>query len=280
MKKIVTLFMAVVLGFGLVACGTTPAEPTQPEEESATLSGEVSLSGSTSVEKIGIALGDEFMALNPDVDFTYQAIGSSAGVKNANEGVTMIGTASRNIKDSEKELGMTEQVLCYDGIAVIVNNAVDVDELTLEDVQKIYKGEITNWSEVGGSDVDIVVVSREQGSGTRGAFEEIVGFEDELTVNALLADGNGNVHATVKSNAQAIGYISFTTINDEIKPLKIEGSEPTVENVLDGSFKVSRPFNIIYHDANLSDAAKKFLQWVQTDEAKDIIEDKGGIAIR
>ncbi len=137
----------------------------------AEVSGEVTVSGSTSVEKIGLALGDEFMAMYPDVTFTYQGIGSSAGVKNANEKVTMIGTASRNIKDSEKEFGMTEAVLAYDGIAVVVNPAVDVDAMTMEQVQ-IFKGEITDWSEVGGTAGPIAVVSREDGSGTRGAFEE------------------------------------------------------------------------------------------------------------
>lgn len=260
----------------------TQAPKHQEEEDEAppTISGDVTVSGSTSVEKIGIALGDEFMALNPDVNFTYQGIGSSAGVKNANEAVTMLGTASRNIKDSEKEWGMTEVVLAYDGIAVIVNpeNAA-VSDLTMEQVQKIYLGEITNWSQVGGEDIDIVVVSREDGSGTRGAFEELVDFEDQLVETALIMEGNGAVQAAVAADADAIGYVSFTYINETVKPVKIAGVEPTVENVLAATYPVSRPFNIVYHEANLSDAAKAFLDFITTDDAKEIIAEKGGIPL-
>lgn len=257
-----------------------PEQQEEEDEAPATISGDVTVSGSTSVEKIGIALGDEFMALNPDVNFTYQGIGSSAGVKNANEAVTMLGTASRNIKDSEKEWGMTEVVLAYDGIAVIVNPAnAAVFDLTMEQVQKIYLGEITNWSQVGGKDIDIVVVSREAGSGTRGAFEELVDFEDQLVATALIMEGNGAVQAAVAADADAIGYVSFTYIDETVKPVKIGGVEPTVENVLAATYPVSRPFNIVYHEANLSDAAKAFLDFITTDDAKEIIAEKGGIPL-
>lgn len=259
----------------------TQAPAEQHEQEApVAISGDVTVSGSTSVEKIGIALGDEFMALNPDVNFTYQGIGSSAGVKNANEGVSMLGTASRNIKDSEKEWGMTEVVLAYDGIAVIVNPAnAAVSDLTMEQVQKIYLGEITNWSQVGGEDISIVVVSREDGSGTRGAFEELVDFEDQLVATALIMEGNGAVQAAVAGDVDAIGYVSFTYIDETVKPVKIGGVEPTVENVLAATYPVSRPFNIVYHEANLTDAAKAFLEFITTDDAKEIIAEKGGIPL-
>ncbi len=246
-----------------------------PENEAE--SGEITLSGSTSVEKVGVALGGEYMALNSGVSFTYESIGSSAGVKNANDGTTMIGTASRNIKDSEKEYGLTEKILAFDGIAVIVHPTNEVTDLTVEQVQKIYLGEIINWSEVGGADADIAVVSREDGSGTRGAFEEIVDFEEALTEAAIIKDGNGNVQATVAGNELSIGYVSFTYVDDKVKGLLIEGADPTVDAVLEGSYKISRPFNIIYHKANLSDAAKAWLEWVTTDEAKEIISEKGAI---
>ena len=250
------------------------------EPEEMTVSGDVTVSGSTSVEPVGIALGDEFMAMYPDVNFTYQGIGSSAGVTNANDGVTMLGTASREIKDSEKEYGMTEVELAYDGIAVIVNPAnTAVADLTMEQVLGIYKGEITNWSEVGGEDLDIVVVSREDGSGTRGAFEELVGFEGELVATATIKEGNGNVQTTVATNPQAIGYVSFTYIDETIKPLLIEGAEPTVENVLSKVYPISRPFMIVYHEDNLSDAAKAFLEFIKTDKAKEIIAEKGAIPL-
>ncbi len=284
LKIIIALLLSVVL-FSFAACNdaskadetSAPAKATKAPADG--LSGEITVSGSTSVEKVGVALGDEFMALYPAVDYTYEGIGSSGGVKNANDATTMLGTASRNIKDSEKEYGMTEKVLAYDGIAVIVNPANGVDELTVEQVQKIYLGEITNWSEVGGEDAEIAVVSREDGSGTRGAFEEIVGFEDSLVESALIKDGNGNVQATVVETPLAIGYVSFTYLDETVKGVLIEGAEPTVENVLNESYKISRPFNIVYHEANLSDAAKAFLEWIDSDEAKEIIAEKGAIPI-
>ena len=282
MKKIFIAALALVLTLGVLTGCQKEAVTEVPEvsAEEASLSGEVTVSGSTSVEKIGIALGDEFMAMYPDVKYTYQGIGSSAGVKNANEGVTMLGTASRNIKDSEKEWGMTEEVLAYDGIAVVVNPAnTAVSNLTMEQIQKIYLGEITNWSDVGGEDMAIVVVSREDGSGTRGAFEELLEFENELADTALISEGNGGVHATVAENAAAIGYISFTYIDSEVKTVTVNDVEPTVENVLSASYPVSRPFMIVYHEENLSDAAKAFLEFTKTDLAKEIIEEKGGIAV-
>lgn len=265
--KIVLSTVLVVAMLSFVAC--------QKEQE--TIPAEITVSGSTSVEKVGIALGDEFMALNPDVNFTYEGIGSSGGVKNANDGTTMIGTASRNIKDSEKEYGLTEQVLAYDGIAVIVHPSNDVAELSVEQIQKVYLGEITNWKDLGGKDEQIAVVSREDGSGTRGAFEEIVDFEDALTASAIIKDGNGNVQATIAGNELAMGYVSFTYLDETVKGLLIEGAQPTVAAVLDGSYSISRPFNIIYHEANLSDVAKQWLEWVKTSDAKEIISEKGAI---
>jgi len=268
----------VITTLVFTGCQSTDSGVEKPSVlKNKTMSGEITLSGSTSVEKVGVALGDEYMALNSGVSFTYESIGSSAGVKNANDGTTMIGTASRNIKDSEKEYGLTEKVLAFDGIAVIVHPTNEVTDLTIEQVQKIYLGVITNWKDVGGKDAQIAVVSREDGSGTRGAYEEIIDFEGALTQAAIIKDGNGNVQATVAGNELAIGYVSFTYVDDKVKGLLIEGAAPTVDAVLDGSYKISRPFNIIYHKANLSDAAKAWLDWVATDEAKEIISEKGAI---
>lgn len=295
MKKLLALMLALSLVTVLAGCGkeaateadTTPdtaletpeAEPVA-EETSAEMEGTVTISGSTSVEKVGLGLAEEFMALNPSVTVTYESIGSSGGVKNAHDGVTMIGTASREIKDTEKEWGMTEATIAFDGIAVVVNPANGVTEITKDQVAAIYKGEITNWSEVGGADEDIVVVSREDGSGTRGAYEEILDFEGGLTVNALIAEGNGNVQTTVASNPQAIGYISFSTIDDTIVALKVDGAEATMENVLNQTFPISRPFNIVYHDANMSDAANAFIEFIFTAEGQMVVEEKGGIPVK
>lgn len=244
------------------------------------LSGLVSVSGSTSVEKIGIATAEEFMALNPDVEVTYESIGSSNGVKNAKDGVTMLGTASRNLKTEEKNWGLTETAIAYDGVAVITHPSNSVSELTKEQVQAIYKGEITNWKDVGGEDEEIVVVSREDGSGTRGAFEEIVEFEDALTKDALIAKGNGNAQTTVAKNEKAIGYVSFTYINDTVKPFTIDGVEPTAENVVSGDYSISRPFLMLYKEDNMTKESQAFIDFILSDEGQKIVEEKGGIKVK
>ena len=241
------------------------------------MTGTVTISGSTSVEKVGNALAEEFMALNGGVEVTYQGIGSSGGVKNAKEGTTIIGTASRNLKTEEKTWGLTEIELAYDGIAVIAHPDNGIEELTMEQVKAIYRGEITNWSQVGGADAEIVVVSREDGSGTRGAYEEIVGFEDELKEGALIAEGNGNVQTTVAGNPLAIGYVSFTYINDTVKPLLVDGTAPTVDNVVSGEYGVSRPFMMVYIEDNMTEESQAFVEFALSAEGQDIVEEKGAI---
>ncbi|MGD9677526.1 MAG: phosphate ABC transporter substrate-binding protein PstS family protein [Vulcanibacillus sp.] len=284
MKKLVFILIAIALVFSVTACGNesstetpTNTPETQPPVE---LEGTVSISGSTSVEKIGVATAEEFMALNPKVNVTYEGIGSSNGVKNANDGVTQIGTASRAIKESEKAWGLTEVVIAYDGVAVITHPSNSIEGLTLEEVQAIFKGEITNWSEVGGQPGEIVVVSREEGSGTRGAFEEIVKFEGELTDNATVVEGNGGVQTTVAQNPSSIGYVSFTYINDSVKPMLIDEVIPTTENVLNGTYSVSRPFVVIYHDKNMTDASKAYVDFVLSPAGQKIVEEGGGIPVK
>lgn len=293
LTKAVSVLLILTMMFTLAACGQKE-EPVKVESADAStdatteaadeavsdiLIGEVTVSGSTSVEKIGVASGDEFMAQNPGVTFTYEGIGSSGGVKNANEKVTNIGSASRNLKDSEKAYGLTEVVVAYDGIAVIVNPENGITGLTMDEILAIYKGEITNWSEVGGADAEISLVSREDGSGTRGAFEELVGFENELSTSALLKDGNGNVQATVASNPKAIGYVSFEFIDDSVKAVQIDSVDASVENVLNGSYPVSRPFIMMYHEDNMTAASKAYIDFVLSKEGQDIVEAKGGIRV-
>lgn len=288
MKKLLTLLLLIAMVFTFAACSTDEGEEDTNNDTEVTnetdntdegLSGTVTISGSTSVEKIGVATAEEFMALNPDVDVTYEGIGSSSGVKNAKDGVTKIGTASRNLKEEEKTWGLTEVVIAYDGVAVITHPSNPITELSMEQVLAIYKGEITNWSEVGGEDKEIVVVSREDGSGTRGAYEEIVGFEGELTANALIAEGNGNVQTTVAGNPQSIGYVSFTYINDTVKPMLIEGVEPTSTNVLAETYPIARPFLMLYKEGNIDDVTKAYLDFVLSAEGQSIVEDEGGIKV-
>lgn len=294
MKKIKTtlmILMAALMIFAFAGCGkadetpkttpevTPPVTSNEEPDETVEIAGEVAVSGSTSVEKIGNAEGEEFSALNPDVNFSYEAIGSSAGIKNAKEGITPIGASSRNLKEEEKAWGLTETVIAYDGIAVVTHPDNGITNLTMEQILGIYKGEITNWSEVGGADQAIVVVSREDGSGTRGAFEEIVGFEEELTADALIAEGNGNVQTTVATNPQAVGYVSLTSIDDTVKAVTVNDVVASVETVLTEEYKVSRPFVMVYHEKNMTDATRAYIEFILSDEGQIIVEESGGIPV-
>ncbi len=277
--------LITLLSFALVTgCsnngGSIEENKTDTETGTTTVSGEIVAGGSTSTKNIMEATLDEFTALNPDVTAEYNATGSSDGVKNADSGVYQIGTASRNIKEEEKALNLTEKIFAYDGIAAIVNPANEIKDITVEQLAQIYKGEITNWKDLGGEDAQIVVVSREDGSGTRGAFEEIVGFEEKLTANATIAEGNGNVQSTVAENENAIGYVSFTYINDTIKALTVEGVEATTDNVLNETYKVSRPFVMVYQDKNLNDAGKAYIEFLMGAEGQAIVEEEGGIPVK
>ncbi|MBC7959494.1 MAG: phosphate ABC transporter substrate-binding protein [Vallitaleaceae bacterium] len=259
---------------------TTEAATEEATEATTDLSGTVAVSGSTSVEKIGTAEAEEFMALNPNVTVTYESIGSSAGIKNAHENVTPIGTSSRELKEEEKGWGMKEVVIAYDGIAAIVHPTSGVAGLTKEQLLGIYNGTIKNWSEVGGADNAIVVVSREDGSGTRDAFEELVGYKDALTADALIAEGNGNVQTTVAGNPQAIGYVSVTFLDETVKALPIDSVEPTIENVLNSTYTISRPFLMVYHEENMNDATNAFIDFILSDEGQAIVSEKGGIPLK
>lgn len=225
----------------------------------------ITVNGSTSVESFFKETLAPEIKNDLGYDVEYQATGSSDGITAAIENTADFGTSSRNLEGDETSLDST--VMAYDGIAVITNPANPVTDLTLDQVSQIFKGEITNWSEVGGDDADIVVVSREDGSGTRTAIEELAGFENELVDGATIADGNGNVASTVTENPNAIGYVSFTTLEDNadtVKGLNVDGATPSPKAVLDGSYQLARPFLLVYQDANLTDADREVLDWIQT----------------
>lgn len=225
----------------------------------------ISVNGSTSVESFFKETLAPEIKNDLGYDVQYQATGSSDGITAAKENTADFGTSSRELEGDETSLDST--VMAYDGIAVVINADNKVTDLTTEQLAKIFKGQITNWSEVGGDDADIVVVSREDGSGTRTAFEELVGFQNELVDGATIADGNGNVASTVEENPNAIGYVSFTTLednSDKLNGLKINGAEPSPKTVLDKSYPLSRPFLLVYQEANLTDADREVLEWIKT----------------
>jgi phosphate transport system substrate-binding protein len=277
LKKVLVSLLVGATVLTLAGCGSSGATTSTTETTKAAISGEINGGGSTSVQKVIDAAGAEFTALNPDVKFTYSGTGSSDGIKGATAGTYSFGCASRDLK-TEEEGSLTELIFAFDGIAVIVNPANTVKNLTTEQVQKIYMGEITNWNEVGGADSPIVVVSREDGSGTRGAFEELVKFEEKLKPDATIKEGNGNVQTTVAGNANAIGYVSLTFVDKTVTAIDVDSIKATVDNVKNKSYKISRPFLAIYDKSKVDDATMAFLDFLMTTEGQAIVEKNGGIS--
>jgi len=240
----------------------------------------IKVSGSTSVGPLMEKEAEAYKGENSNTTVEVQQIGSSAGIKNAIEGVSEIGMSSRELKDAEKSQ-VTEQVIAYDGIALVVHPSNKAENLTMEQIKGIYTGTITNWKEVGGNDAPIVVVSREDGSGTRDAFQEIAGYKsEELDKKAAIAEGNGSVKTTVSTNVNAIGYISFEQLDKSVKDLNVEGVEATPEKVLSKEYKLSRPFSVVYKESNITENGKKFIDYILSDKGQGIVEQSGGIKVK
>ncbi|MEG0777557.1 MAG: phosphate ABC transporter substrate-binding protein [Oscillospiraceae bacterium] len=281
MKKILSIVLASAMSLTLLTGCTskTPTEKASPNPEASPageeISGTISTNGSTSMEKVISALSEAFSAKHPDCKITYDATGSGAGVTAAKEGMTDIGLASRNLKD--EETGLEATIVAVDGIAIIVNNANPITDLTIEQISALVKGEAASWKDVGGNDAPVVVVGREAGSGTRDGFESIVKAEDVCKYDQELTS-TGAVIAAVASNENAIGYASLSTVSDKTKTLTVGGIECTEETVLDGSYAIQRNFNFITKkDAVPSAAAKAFMEFALSDEAADIIAKAGAI---
>ena len=234
-KKIAVLLASTVLvGSLAVGCGSG---------SSSNDGSKVTVSGSTSVGPAMESIAEKYQADNQGVTVEIQQVGSSAGIKNTIEGTSQIGMASRDLKDEEKNAGLKETEIALDGIALVTHKNNTVKDLTVDQIKGIYTGKITNWKDVGGKDAPIVVLSREDGSGTRDGFQEKVGFESEaLTKEAQISDGNGNIKSTVAGNENAIGYTSFSYLDESINSTQIDGVDPTAENAKSGKYKLARPF--------------------------------------
>ena len=292
MKRIVSIALCLILALSLAACGQTaaPAATTAPAASAAPaateapattaaakLSGTVATDGSTSMEKVIGALGEAFMEANPDTTFTYNPTGSGSGIQAVQEGRCDIGLSSRALKDAEKEAGLTETVLAYDGIAMIVNPANPVEDLSLEQIADIYTGKITNWAEVGGNDSQIVLIGREAGSGTRGGFEEIAGVVDACQYRQELSS-TGDVITTVAQNPDAIGYASLAAVKDTVKALKVAGVTPTEATVKDGTYTIQRPFVLATKTGEkLNDVAQAFFDYATSADVGEIIAAAGAV---
>ena len=252
-----------------------------PAETTTDLSGSISMVGSTSMEKLANALSEAFMEEYPDVTVTAEFVGSGAGIEAVTNGTADIGNSSRSLKDEEKAAGVVENVVAIDGIAVCVDPANEVADLTKEQLTNIYNGTITNWKEVGGADEPIIVIGREAGSGTRGAFEELVDLQDACKYANEL-DSTGAVIAKVASTPGAIGYASLDALDDSVKALSLEGVEATAENIKAGNYFLSRPFVMATKGeiSEQNDLVQAWFDFVLGDEGQQVASEVGLITVK
>ncbi|GIU11395.1 phosphate ABC transporter substrate-binding protein [Shewanella sp. c952] len=269
MKKVIGLLTAV----GLMA---------SPQ----VLAGTVTVSGSTSVAHVMEVLAENYQSVT-DKNVEVQSTGSSAGIRAAKNGTSMIGMSSRNIKQSELSSDTKEIVIARDGIAAAVNNANPVKNLTQEQISKIYRGEIKNWSEVGGESRPIVVVTRENGSGTRGAFEEIMKLQrtinghkvTAITPTAQVGNGNGMIKTIVANNPFAIGYISLGSVDSSLRAIDVDGVAATDDNIAAGDYQIARPF-IVLVDKNAPSTAQEFIEYIMSADGQGIVASEGYIRVQ
>ena len=258
----------------------TEQETTKTAEADKKLSGTISLAGSTSMQKLADALAETFMEANNGVTVTVEYSGSSAGIESLLNGSCDIGDASRNLKDSEKSGGAVENIVAIDGIAVIVDKNNTVAGLTKQQLSDIYTGAVTNWSEVGGSDTPIVVVGREAGSGTRGAFEEILKVEDACKY-AVECDSTGAAMAKVASTEGAIGYVSLDVLDDSVNALNLDDVAPTSDNIVAGTYFLCRPFVMATKGeiSEQNELVQAFFDFLKSDEGKAVVKTVGLITV-
>ncbi len=294
LRKLLAFGAAAVMAAGLAGCGSSSTETTTAAASSSAateaaaetteaasadasdLKGSISLAGSTSMEKLCEAMSESFMEKYPNINVTTEYTGSGAGIESLEAGSVDIGNSSRNLKDSELEGGAVENIVAIDGIAVIVDKDNTVTDLSSEDLARIYKGEITNWSELGGNDEAIVVIGRENGSGTRTAFEELLKLEDACKYAQEL-DSTGGVLAKVASTPGAIGYVSLDVVDDSVQAVKLDGAEATEESILAGNYLLSRPFVMatMGEISEQNDLVKTWFDYIGSEDGQAVITGLG-----
>lgn len=268
--KTLTVGAAIVMAAGsLAGCG-------KEADSKASLKGKISLAGSTSMEKLCEAMSESFMEAYPDITVTVEYTGSGAGIESLTQGSIDIGNSSRSLKDDEKSQGAVENVVAIDGIAVITDTANPIADLTTEQLGAIYKGEVTNWSELGGNDEAIVVIGREAGSGTRSAFEELLEATDACNYAQEL-DSTGAVLAKVAATPGAIGYVSLDVVDDTVTAVSLNGAPATEESILAGDYLLSRPFVMatMGEISEQNDLVKIWFDYIASEEGQSVIKDLG-----
>ena len=287
MKKLFSLALAAAMALSmLTGCGVNSGSANDANGSDAQgsqagqteqLSGVVNTNGSTSMEKVMQVLIEAFQEQQPNVTVNYTGSGSGAGVTSAIDGTADLGLASRALKSEEEGKGAQAHIVALDGVAIVVNPENTVEDLTVDEIAQIFKGEITNWKDLGGADEEIAVYGREAGSGTRGAFEELVGVEDACKyLNEY--SSTGDVIGNVASNPSAIGYASLSAVSDNVKAVKVNGVDCTEATVQDGTYEIQRPFVMITKDGTqLSDAAQAFLDFAMSADAASLIAQAGAV---
>ena len=283
MKRRIIAIMAAVslMTFGLVGCGSESPQSADAAEqgknvESVELNGTIKLAGSTSMEKLCEAMAESFMERNPGVTVTVEYTGSGAGLESLAAGSVDIGNASRGLKDEEKASGAVENIVAIDGIAVITNKSCSIKDVTSKNLAKIYSGEITDWAELGGKEQPIIVIGREAGSGTRDAFEELLEVKDGCAYAQEL-DSTGAVLAKVATTPGAIGYVSLDVVDDTVSGLKIDGVEPTEEEILAGNYMLQRPFVMATKGemSGQNELVQAWFNYINSDDGKEVIKQVG-----
>lgn len=277
------LISFIVLGLLLVTAGLTGGcsrqELTSEKTDDKKLSGTITVAGSTSVQPFSEVLAEEFTKTYPGVKIDVQGGGSSQGIQAVTGGAANIGASSRELKPDEKASGLVATTIALDGIAVIVHPSNQVNEITLDDLKDVYLGKIDNWKELGGIDSPITVVCREAGSGTRGAFEELVMNKGDISNQVIIQNSTGAVKTTVAGDEKGIGFVSMAAINQDVKTLKIDGVEASVANIKNGSYKISRPY-LYLTKGQPEGLTKAFIDYVLSNEGQALMQDEGAISVK
>ncbi len=290
MRKMMAMLSAAVVAVGVMGCGgkaatdsnadanttSQAADATTDTTASADLSGKITLAGSTSMEKLANAMAEAFMEKYPNVTVAPEFTGSGAGLESLAKGTVDIGDASRALSDDEKAGGAVENIVAIDGIAVITDSENTVSDITSEQLAQIYTGEITNWSDLGGADEQIVVIGREAGSGTRDAFEELSDVKDACKYAQEL-DSTGAVLAKVAATPGAIGYVSLDVVDDTVKALQLNSVDATEDNILAGTYVLQRPFVMatMGEISEQNDLVKAFFDFIHSEEGQQVITSVG-----